>query len=109
MWVDHLRAAGFSVQIEDVDDLNIVAERLVPAADIRQLLIDRPDAVGIVLPGIPIGAPGMEQGPTPEPYAMILFDSRGRTKFYGCDACYFHFPDDMIKVRIGVALRRLHI
>ena len=33
-----------------------------PAADIRRLLAERPTAIGLAVPGMPMGSPGMEQG-----------------------------------------------
>jgi hypothetical protein len=48
----------------------------VPAADINRLLKERPKAIGLAAPGMPVGSPGMEQG-APQPYATVLFDERG--------------------------------
>jgi hypothetical protein len=81
-WVEHMRADGFTVEVRDADNLEPVKSRLgvpfvkgschtaevdgyfieghVPAADIRRLLSERPDALGLALPGMPIGSPGME-------------------------------------------------
>lgn len=93
-WVDHLRAAGFSVDAQDTTDLarvkqqygvpvelaschtaivgSYVIEGHVPALAIRRLLAERPDAKGLAVPGMPVGSPGMEGG-TPQPYAVVLF------------------------------------
>lgn len=82
LWVDHLREAGFSVEVRDTDDLEPLKQRLgipfgkgschtaqvagyyveghVPAIDIKRLLSERPEARGLVLPGMPLGSPGME-------------------------------------------------
>ncbi len=81
-WVDHLRTAGFAVEVRDADNLEPVKSRLgvpygkgschtaevdgyfieghVPAGDIKRLLVERPDVRGLTLPGMPIGSPGME-------------------------------------------------
>ena len=94
-WVEHLRANGFEVSVEEHDDLapikakhgvpgelqschtalvdGYVVEGHVPGADIRRLLEQRPQAAGLAVPGMPIGSPGMEQGNTREPYAVMLF------------------------------------
>ena len=45
-----------------------------PAADIRRLLAERPKAIGLAVPGMPMGSPGMEQGGRTEPYVTVLFD-----------------------------------
>ena len=81
-WISHLRGAGFMVSVNILADLrglrssHGLAETLaschsarvagyfveghVPAADIRRLLAERPEAVGIAVPGMPPGSPGME-------------------------------------------------
>ena len=81
-WVEHLQKAGYKVQVNNTDDLNPIKERLgvpygmgschtaeidgyvveghVPVGDIQRLLTERPQARGLVLPGMPIGSPGME-------------------------------------------------
>lgn len=82
VWVEHVREAGFEVDVVDVDDLGPVKQRLgvpyakgschtaevggylveghVPASDIARLLAEAPAARGLVLPGMPLGSPGME-------------------------------------------------
>lgn len=82
VWVEHVRAAGFPVHVNDTDDMLAIKQRLglpdemlschtaevdgyvveghVPVADIQRLLSERPKARGLVLPGMPIGSPGME-------------------------------------------------
>ena len=79
VWADHLKAAGFLVEIRDTDDMHPVKQRLgvpagkaschtaeiggyvveghIPASDIKRLLKERPTARGLVLPGMPAGAP----------------------------------------------------
>ena len=49
----------------------------VPAADIHTLLETRPQAIGLAVPGMPLGAPGMEQGTRRNPYSVLLFKSDG--------------------------------
>lgn len=101
-WVDHLRANGFAVTVVDRDDLTDIKSRFgvrddlaschtavvgdyvveghVPAADVRRLLAERPAAVGIAVPGMPVGAPGMEMPGTPaDRYDVVSFDGGGAT------------------------------
>ncbi|MDF9442702.1 MAG: copper amine oxidase [Lysobacteraceae bacterium SCN 69-123] len=81
-WIEHMRAAGFTVVAHDSTDMAAVKQRLgiplsqaschtaevggyvleghVPAADVQRLLREKPAARGLVLPGMPIGSPGME-------------------------------------------------
>jgi len=103
-WVEHLRGAGFEVAVVEVEDTTPVARRLgvpdglrschtaevagyaieghVPAADIRRLLAERPAAAGLAVPGMPIGAPGMEMGGRREAYATMLFDRAGGSRVF---------------------------
>mgnify|MGYP006201126153 CR=1 FL=1 len=54
-----------------------VVEGHVPAADIRRLLEEAPDAAGLAVPGMPIGSPGMEQGDYVQPYDVMLLARDG--------------------------------
>jgi hypothetical protein len=101
-WVSHLQQAGFTVKSIETADLEPVKTRLgvptnltachtaqiggyiieghVPAIALRRLLDDKPTAVGLAVPGMPIGAPGMEGG-SPELYEVIIFGSAGRRTY----------------------------
>lgn len=60
-----------------------VVEGHVPADVIDQLLRERPKLVGLAVPGMPVGAPGMESsGQKAERYDVIAFDARGGTRVY---------------------------
>ena len=100
-WVTHLRDHGFQVEVEDVADISAVKTRLgvpgrlaschtavvedyvveghVPAADVRRLLDERPEALGIAVPGMPVGSPGMEVGDRKDPYDVVAFDRAGKS------------------------------
>jgi len=58
-----------------------VIEGHVPADLMARLLDERPDVIGLAVPGMPAGSPGME-GPNPEPYNVMTFDSQGRVAVY---------------------------
>lgn len=101
-WVEHLQSNGFAVEVTDLDDLRrlkrdkrvppdlaachtaivdgYVVEGHVPAEDVRKLLRERPEAVGIAVAGMPEGSPGME-GPNPESYDVMLFGPSGARVF----------------------------
>lgn len=103
-WVDHMKAAGFTVVVHGVSDVTPTARRLkvpdelrschtaeiegyvieghVPAGDVERLLIERPQAIGIAVPGMPAGSPGMEIGSEHEPYQTILFEENGATRVF---------------------------
>lgn len=101
-WVKHMQAAGFAVKVHNVDDTQAARaaagmpdslaschtakvggyaiEGHVPAQDIRRLLVEKPKAVGLAVPGMPQGAPGMEV-PKPQPYDTLLVSREdGREK-----------------------------
>lgn len=60
-----------------------VLEGHVPADVIWKLLADRPAITGLAVPGMPAGAPGMEnQGRPAERYEVMAFDAQGRTSVY---------------------------
>ncbi len=54
----------------------------VPVNDIHRLLIERPKARGLTVPGMPIGSPGMEMGNTREPFDTLLVFEDGRTEVF---------------------------
>lgn len=96
---------GFTVQVEDVKDLNAVKEEHqvpmqlqschtaivdgyvieghVPASDVTRLLAEKPDISGLAVPGMPIGSPGMEaNGAAPQPYDVIAFSTDGSMEVF---------------------------
>ena len=55
----------------------------VPAEDVEKLLAERPAIVGLAVPGMPIGSPGMEvPGRQAEPFDVIAFDQEGGTTVF---------------------------
>jgi hypothetical protein len=95
-WVEHLKENNFLVKDNLVDDLQgikdkygvskdmaschtavvngYVVEGHVPANDIRKLLKLKLNVVGIAVPAMPIGTPGMEMGTHKDSYDVISFD-----------------------------------
>ncbi len=60
-----------------------VIEGHVPSDVIRKLLADRPDVIGVSVPGMPTGSPGMEApGRAPERYNVLTFDAEGNTTVF---------------------------
>lgn len=102
-WVDHMRAAGFTVTVNDVKSVEpvkrehavptdmaschtalvngYVIEGHVPVDVVQRLLKERPKVSGIAVPGMPMGSPGME-GPRADNYNVFTFDADGRTAVY---------------------------
>ncbi|MEX2257443.1 MAG: DUF411 domain-containing protein [Woeseia sp.] len=104
LWAEQAEEAGFDVEMRELDDLAPVKDALgvpathaschtaeiggyvieghVPFDDIKRLLKDAPDARGLVVPGMPIGSPGMEQGERRQAYDVYLIDNDGNTSVY---------------------------
>jgi hypothetical protein len=102
-WVVHLQRQGFATTVTDLRDMTpvktkyhvpaqlrschtavvagYVVEGHVPATDIHRLLKERPMVVGLAVPGMPIGSPGME-GLNGKPYDVLAFDAAGKTRVY---------------------------
>ncbi len=101
-WAKHMRAAGFVFEEIAEPDMKAVKARLgvpekmtschtaeldgyiieghVPVQAVQQLLRERPKAIGLAAPGMPMGSPGMEMG-EPEVYTLYLFDASGAREF----------------------------
>ena len=102
-WIDHLKDAGFEVRTHNVMDVPAarkqqgMPERLgschtakvagyvvgghVPVADIQRLVQAKPKALGIAVPSMPPGSPGMESS-KPVPYNTLLVQSGGETSIF---------------------------
>ena len=103
-WVEHMKAAGFPVDVVTTPQVNRVKVRLgvpddlaschtaevggyvieghVPADAIKRLLAEKPQAKGLAVPGMPVGSPGMEvAGVGNDAFEVILFGSSGRKTF----------------------------
>ena len=60
-----------------------VIEGHVPARDVQRLLAERPDAIGLTVPDMPYGSPGMgEAGPDADPYDVLLVKRDGTTEVF---------------------------
>ena len=102
-WVKHLSANGFVVSPNDVQNMDeikrtmnvpttlqschtavvgrYVIEGHVPADVIKKFLAEKPSALGLAVPGMPIGSPGME-GARAERYNVLAFERNGTTRIY---------------------------
>ena len=58
-----------------------VIEGHVPAQDIQRLLKEKPKALGLAVPGMPAGSPGMDI-PNSPPYETLLVQTDGRTRIF---------------------------
>jgi hypothetical protein len=107
-WVDHMKAAGFPVKVNLVEDTTATRRRVgipdrlgschtalvagyaveghVPADEVKRLLAQRPNAIGVAVPSMPPGSPGMEMGSRRDPYNVYLIDKNGR------ETVFAHYP-----------------
>ena len=105
-WVKHLEADGFTVKVNAAEPSTLaslkrqagIGDRLaschtamidgyvieghVPGTDIKRLVAEHPDAIGLAVPGMPAGSPGMEQGAEFEPYDVQLIKKDGTTETF---------------------------
>ncbi|MEE9355243.1 MAG: DUF411 domain-containing protein [Methylococcaceae bacterium] len=103
-WIEHLKQENFNIKDIVTDDMDsiksqykiprklsschtavidgYVIEGHVPAEDIKTLLTSKADVVGITVPGMPVGTPGMEMGGKKDPFDVISFDKQGSYKAY---------------------------
>lgn len=103
-WADHMLSSGFPVEIRDVQDLSPIKaeagvpaglgschtarvagyflEGHVPADDVKRLLAEKPDALGLAVPGMPLGSPGMVQDERQQPYEVVLVARDGSTSVF---------------------------
>jgi hypothetical protein len=105
-WMERLEAAGFAPEATNMWSGEIVQHKMrlglsaplfschtgeiegyvveghVPPEDIRRLLAERPDAVGLSVPGMPVGSPGMEYGDNRDAYDVLLVRRDGSTEVF---------------------------
>ena len=104
-WADHMETAEFTVEQvvpESLYDVKVeagisqelsschtakvgdyVVEGHVPLEDVRRLLAEKPDAIGLTVPGMPIGSPGMEvEGREADNYDVLLIHNDGTTSVW---------------------------
>ena len=102
-WIRYMQAQGYTVTSHEDQSMAVVKARLgvpaaaaschtaliggyvieghVPVEDIRRLLAEHPDALGLAAPGMPMGSPGMEMG-APERYDVLLIGRDGSSQVF---------------------------
>ncbi|MDW5443503.1 DUF411 domain-containing protein [Polaromonas sp. SM01] len=105
-WVIHMEANGFQVKVHDTGNSAVrvrlgiptklgschtalvgayAIEGHVPAREVRRLLKERPQALGLTVPGMPVGSPGMDgavYGGRQDPYKVLLMQKNGNTRVF---------------------------
>ena len=104
IWAEQLRKLGFKVSTMEIPDLakikntygvpqaahtchtalidGYVFEGHVPLDLVQKVLKERPKIVGLAVPGMPLGSPGMEMGSRKDAYDVLAFDREGKTSVY---------------------------
>ncbi len=102
-WVAHMRKAGFTLLVHDLDDVTemkhtagvpdklaschtalfgkYVIEGHVPADLVTKMLAEKPAFLGLAVPGMVAGSPGMETGQK-QPYDVVSFTRDGKSSVY---------------------------
>ncbi|MGH7998495.1 MAG: DUF411 domain-containing protein [Brasilonema sp.] len=103
-WIDHLKAHGFQIKDFPTPDIDAVKQKYnvpdnlaschtaivngyvieghVPAQDIKRLLQEKPNVLGLSVPQMPVGTPGMEMGNQKDPFTVFAFDNKSRTAVF---------------------------
>ncbi|ARV59796.1 hypothetical protein BZZ01_15195 [Nostocales cyanobacterium HT-58-2] len=97
-WINHLKAHGFEIKDFPTPDIEAVKQKYnvpdnlaschtaiidgyvveghVPALDVKRLLQEKPHWVGLSVPQMPVGTPGMEMGNQKDPFTVFSFDNK---------------------------------
>lgn len=110
-WIRHLERHGFRVSAQDLPQAALMQKKLksglnpeqsschtaeiagyvveghVPARELKRLLSERPDAIGLAVPDMPLGSPGMEAGDDRDAYDVLLIRRDGRADVFA------HYPE----------------
>lgn len=103
-WIKHMEKNGFEVTSHNVGDVPAERKKLgmpdrlaschtahvgpyiieghVPAADIERLLKEKPRALGLAVPGMVAGSPGMDTDGKPEHFDTLLVRGDGSTRIF---------------------------
>jgi hypothetical protein len=105
-WVEHMKTNGFAVEAHDVSEARLAEvkdtagvpsklrschialagvyafEGHVPADLVTKVVTEKPKLVGLAVPRMPVGSPGMEVGNRRDPYAVVAFTRDGKTWVY---------------------------
>lgn len=104
-WIEHMQAAGHQLDVRNRRDLATVKAEMrvpqgarschtavvdgyfieghVPADDVDRLLRERPPVLGLAVPGMPVGSPGMEvPGAPPMAYKVFAIGLNGQPSVF---------------------------
>lgn len=103
-WIDIMKSKGFKIDVIETNEVNnikqkaglqagqtschtafvdgYVVEGHVDYSAVKKMLVEKPNILGITVPGMPIGSPGMEQGNTKQAYNILYVNKDGSTGVY---------------------------
>ena len=103
-WIDLMKKEGFNVKTVMLNNVNEIKSKVgltsktsschtaivdgyfveghVDYSAVKKMLNEKPDILGITVPGMPIGSPGMEQGDVKEAYNILYVNKNGTTGIY---------------------------
>ncbi len=105
-WMAHMSQNGFALEAKEMANTDLhrfkvhiglkpdqtschtamiggyAIEGHVPAEDVKRLLAEKPDAIGLSVPGMPVGSPGMESGDQKDPYDVLLIKKDGTSEVF---------------------------
>ena len=103
-WIDIMKSEGFKVNSIETNEVNNIKQKAglqagqtschtafvdgyvieghVDYSAIKKMLVEKPNILGITVPGMPIGSPGMEQGNTKQAYNILYVNKDGSTGVY---------------------------
>jgi hypothetical protein len=103
-WVNIMKSKGFEVKTIETNEVNTIKQKAglqagqtschtafvdgyvveghVDYSAVKKMLDEKPNIIGLTVPGMPIGSPGMEQGNTKEAYDVLYVNKDGSTGVY---------------------------
>ena len=103
-WIDIMKKEGFKIKTIETNEVNTIKQKAglqagqtschtafvdgyvveghVDYSAVKKMLVEKPNIIGITVPGMPIGSPGMEQGNTKEAYDVLYVNKDGSTGVY---------------------------
>jgi hypothetical protein len=104
VWVEHAQKHGFKIKDIKTNEMEALKQKYnvppelaschttiidgyvmeghIPADDIKRFLKEKPQSVGLTVPGMPLGTPGMEAGNKKQPFQVLAFGNKGEIEVF---------------------------
>lgn len=108
-WIDHLKQQGFQINDIKTEEIEAIKQKYhvpdslaschtglingyvmeghVPGDDIQRFLKQKLNVVGLTVPQMPVGTPGMEMGGKKDPFSVLAFNKKGEVEVFK------HYPN----------------